>query len=141
MIREFQKADLDRVAEIWLNGNLEAHFFIAEEYWKDHFDMVKEMLRSAEIYAFEEEEEILGFIGLNENHIEGIFVDAEERSRGIGRQLLNYAKDVKGSLSLNVYAKNERAMRFYLREGFVIRKKSVDPDTGEQEYKMMTIFP
>ena len=38
-------------------------------------------------------------------------------------------------------AKNERAMKFYLREGFVIRKKSVDSDTGEQEYKMTTIFP
>ena len=71
----------------------------------------------------------------------GIFVDAEERSKGIGRQLLDYAKGVKGSLSLNVYAKNERAMKFYLREGFVIRKKSVDSDTGEQEYKMTTIFP
>lgn len=141
MIREFQKADLDRVAEIWRNGNLEAHSFIAGEYWKDRFDMVKEMLGSAEIYVFEEKKEILGFIGLNGNYIEGIFVDAEERSKGIGRQLLDYAKGVKGSLSLNVYAKNERAMKFYLREGFVIRKKSVDSDTGEQEYKMTTIFP
>ena len=79
MIRKFQEKDIDRVAEIWLNGNLEAHFFIAEEYWKDHFDMVKEMLASAEIYVLEDEKGIQGFVGLNGHHIEGIFVDGTER--------------------------------------------------------------
>ena len=141
MIREFQKADLDRVAEIWLNGNLEAHSFIAEEYWKDHFDMVKEMLASAEIYVLEDEKGIQGFVGLNGHHIEGIFVDGTERSKGIGKQLLDFVKNRKGQLSLNVYAENERAMKFYRREGFTVQEKSMDPDTGEQEYKMMTIFP
>ena len=141
MIREFQKADLDRVAEIWLNGNLEAHSFIAEEYWKDHFDMVKEMLASAEIYVLEDEKGIQGFVGLNGHHIEGIFVGGTERSKGIGKQLLDFVKNRKGQLSLNVYAENEKAMKFYLREGFTVQEKSMDPDTGEQEYKMMTIFP
>ena len=86
---------------------------------------------------FEEKKEILGFIGLNGNYIEGIFVDAEERSKGIGRQLLDYAKGVKGSLSLNVYAKNERAIAFYEREGFAVRHTGLDEQTGEKEYQMI----
>lgn len=33
MIRELQKADINRVADIWLNTNLKAHYFISEQYW------------------------------------------------------------------------------------------------------------
>lgn len=33
MIRGLQKADINRVADIWLNTNLKAHYFISEQYW------------------------------------------------------------------------------------------------------------
>lgn len=41
MIRGLQKADINRVADIWLNTNLKAHYFISEQYWKDNFELVK----------------------------------------------------------------------------------------------------
>ena len=34
MIRAFQPADLDRAADLWLAAKLQAHDFIAPEYWK-----------------------------------------------------------------------------------------------------------
>ena len=55
MIRKFSENDLNSVMEIWLNANLNAHFFISKEYWKRNFDAVKEMLPQAEIYVYEDE--------------------------------------------------------------------------------------
>ncbi len=34
MIRVFQTGDLERVAEIWLEANAQAHNFISRQYWE-----------------------------------------------------------------------------------------------------------
>ena len=69
--------------------------------------------------------------------IEGIFVSDEMQSCGIGKLLLDYIKDKKVSLRLNVYQKNARAISFYQREGFIIQCEDLDEDTGEKEYTML----
>lgn len=38
MIRKLQKADINRVADIWLDTNLKAHYFIPAQYWKNNFE-------------------------------------------------------------------------------------------------------
>lgn len=65
MVRKLQKADIDRVADIWLDTNLKAHDFISAQYWKRNFELVKEMLLQAEVYVYESDQKIQGFIGLN----------------------------------------------------------------------------
>lgn len=137
MIRELQPADLDRVADLWLAANLQAHGFIAPEYWKDNQAMVKELLLQAEVYVYEKDGEILGFAGLDGEYIEGIFVAGEVRSHGIGKSLLDFLKTKKAGLCLNVYQKNTRAIRFYEREGFQIQSEGLDEATGEKDYVMV----
>ncbi len=136
MIRKLQKADINRVADIWLKTNLKAHFFIPEQYWISNYEFVKEMLPQAEVYVYEDDKMIQGFIGINDEYIEGIFVSDEMQSRGIGRILLDYIKDKKDRLQLKVYQKNVRAMSFYQREGFTIQSEGMDEFTGEKEYVM-----
>ena len=136
MIRKLQKADINRAADIWLKTNLKAHFFIPEQYWISNYEFVKEMLPQAEVYVYEDDKMIQGFIGINDEYIEGIFVSDEMQSRGIGKILLDYIKDKKDRLQLKVYQKNVRAMSFYQREGFTIQSESMDKFTGEKEYVM-----
>lgn len=136
MIRKLQDADIDRVADIWLDANLKAHSFISPQYWKDNFETVKKMLPKAEVYVYENDREIWGFIGLNGAYIEGIFVSSEMQSRGIGKRLLDFVKTKKTELRLNVYQKNMRAIRFYQREGFKILREGMDEATGEKDYEM-----
>ena len=59
------------------------------------------------------------------------------QSHGIGKALLNYAKDKRSKLLLNVYQKNTRAISFYQREGFEIQNSGLDEATGEKEYVMV----
>ena len=137
MIRKLQKVDINRVADIWLKTNLKAHFFIPEQYWISNYEFVKEMLPQAEVYVYEDDKMIQGFVGLNDEYIEGIFVSDEMQSCGIGKLLLDYIKDKKERLQLNVYQKNASAISFYQREGFIIQCEGLDEATGEKEYTML----
>ena len=138
MIRKFESRDLDAVMQIWLQANLDAHAFIPASFWEAHFEMVRDMLPQAELYGHENEapRQIDGFIGLTENHIEGIFVAKAARSKGIGKALLDYAKSRNPRLYLSVYQKNERAIAFYRREQFVVQAEGIGEDTNEAEIQM-----
>lgn len=136
MIRKLQKEDLGQVMRIWLDSNVDAHPFISKAYWESNFEMVKEQLVQAEAYVYEENGDIRGFVGLQEDYIAGIFVKSECRSHGIGKRLLEYVKSVKANMSLRVYQKNTRAIRFYQREQFVIRSENTDDSTNQKEYVM-----
>ena len=134
MIRKLQKVDINRVADIWLKTNLKAHFFIPEQYWISNYEFVKEMLPQAEVYVYEDDKMIQGFIGINDEYIEGIFVSDEMQSRGIGKMLLDYIKDKKDRLQLKVYQKNVRAMSFINEKDLLFRVKRW---TNSQEKKNM----
>ena len=136
MIRELRKVDINKVAEIWLDTNIKTHYFISAQYWKSNFELVKELLLQATVYVYEDNQKIQGFIGMNDEYIEGIFVSDEMQSHGIGKILLNYAKDKRNKLHLNVYQKNARAISFYKREGFEIQHSGLDEATGEKDYVM-----
>ena len=137
MIRRLENRDLEQTAKIWLDTNREAHDFIPGSYWENHYLMVKEMLLQAEVYVYEAEQEIRGFVGLDDTYIAGIFVRSKDQSLGIGTQLLNFVKERKEELSLRVYQKNENAIRFYQREAFQVQEEGIDEDTKEKEYLMI----
>lgn len=139
MIRAFKESDLTAVMQIWLGTNIKAHSFIPKKYWTGNYSIVEKVLPQAEIYVYEDDDtnEIEGFIGLAEHFVEGFFVRETAQSHGIGKQLLDYVKEVKSDISLSVYQKNVRAVSFYRREGFAVQSENVDASTGEKEFIMV----
>lgn len=138
MIRKFKEDDLNTVMQIWFDTNIKAHHFISRQYWIDNYEMVKDILPKKEIYVYEDDNtnQINGFIGLMDNYIAGIFVNKNNQSRGIGKQLLDYVKEIKETLNLSVYQKNIRAISFYQREQFIIQSEHIDND-NEKEFIMI----
>lgn len=137
MIRKMRKDDIESISKIWLDTNIKAHNFINENYWKDNLESVKELFLEAEIYVYEDNENVIqGFIGLDDNYIAGIFVCQSVQSQGIGKQLVDYVKKIKPCINLKVYKENTRAIKFYQRENFEIKNESIDENTGEEEYSM-----
>ena len=49
MIRRFENKDLNQVMSIWLQVNMESHSFIEADYWKNNYEMVREMIPKAEV--------------------------------------------------------------------------------------------
>ena len=136
MIRRFETRDLDEVMNLWLHANIEIHSFIETEYWKKNYDIVRKLIPEAEVFVAEENEEILGFIGLTDTYIAGIFVKATEQSKGVGTELLRTVMKLKDYLKLNVYKKNRKAVVFYQHRGFKIVNQETDENTSEEEYTM-----
>ena len=136
MIRRFENKDLDQVMSIWLQVNMESHSFIEADYWKNNYEMVREMIPKAEVLVSEENGQIRGFIGLIDTYIAGIFVRAAEQSKGVGTGLLQTVMKSRDNLRLNVYKKNMRAVSFYQHYGFQIINQGIDESTSEEEYTM-----
>ena len=90
MIRKLLSEDIDRVADIWLKTNLKAHYFISNQYWKSNYELVKEMMSQSEVYVFEADKMIQGFVGLNDEYIEGIFVSDEMCIRDRSKDYLEF---------------------------------------------------
>ncbi len=136
MIRKFEKNDINDIMQIWKSKNIKAHKFISREYWENNYKYVKEILPNAEIYVYIIKEKIVGFLGLDNNYIEGIFVNTNNQCNGIGTSLLNKVKENRNSLSLNVYKKNISAINFYKKNDFKITSEDIDEKTNEIEYIM-----
>lgn len=86
MIRKFETKDTERVMQIWLEANMEAHDFVPDEYWLSQYESVQKQLLQADIKKY--------------------------RSMGIGKGLLECIKKNYPAFSLNVYQKNRRAVEY-----------------------------
>lgn len=135
MIRESRTEDINSIMKIWLTANRQAHSFVPETFWLEHYAEVEEAI-SEGVMVYEEKGEVLGFLGLRENYISGLFVKEGRRSEGIGEKLLDYVKEQKERLELDVFQDNQQALKFYLREDFQIISKISDKATGCFEYHM-----
>ena len=123
------------VMQIWLEGNLQAHDFIAPEYWRQNYDFVRKILPQSTVYGYEDGQ-IQCFIGLQDHFIAGIFVRRDCRGQGVGRKLMDFVKEQKHSMQLTVYEKNASAVEFYKQNGFAFISEKTDPATGEKEFLM-----
>ena len=136
MIRELRKADINQVADIWLDTNIKAHYFIPAQYWKSNLELVKELLLQATVYVYEDNQKIQGFIGLNGEYIEGIFVSEAMQSQSIGKRLLNYVKNTRSKLIFECISKKHTSNIFLSKRGFEIQYSGLDEATGEKDYGM-----
>lgn len=136
MIRKFEEKDTERVMQIWLEVNIETHNFVLSNYWLSQYQSVQEQLLQADIYVYEQDKKIQGFVGMTDDYLAGIFVDKKCRSMGIGKGLLERVKENYPVFTLNVYQKNRRAVDFYLREGLSVVSEGFDEDTAETDYTM-----
>ncbi|MGL4912833.1 MAG: N-acetyltransferase [Romboutsia sp.] len=138
MIRKIESKDIDKTMDIWLESTIKAHDFISEEYWKNSYDTVKNVyIPMAEIFVYEDEDGIKGFISIiNNEFIGALFIATEYQGSGIGKSLIDYAIDRYKNLNLAVYKGNKKSVQFYINRGFKIVKEQVNEDSGQEEYLM-----
>lgn len=125
--------DLEEVLALWLAVNLKTHGFVSQEHFLAHLPMMREALPKATVLVAKKEDQVVGFLGMEEKFIHGLFVAEANQGSGIGKRLLDEAKKNATTLRLKVYKKNPRAYAFYVREGFQVEKAVVDEAVGEEE--------
>lgn len=129
-------SELDRLMTIWLNANLEAHDFVAPEYWRGAAPAVREALPAATLTVAIVDGTIAGFVGVQVAYVAGLFVDKRYRNHGLGGRIMRALQAEHPQLTLDVYERNVGAVRFYERAGFTIAAKSLDAATQQVDYQM-----
>ena len=138
MLRQLQNKDIDKIMGIWLESTIYAHKFISKEYWNENYNIVKDVyIPMSKTFIYEDNDDIRGFISIiNNDFIGALFVEKNYQSQGIGKSLIDYAKNLYDNLSLAVYKENEKALEFYKKMGFKIISENINEDTNCVEYIM-----
>ncbi len=137
-IRKATSNDFNELTRIWLQASIKAHHFIPASYWESNTTKMQEIyLPMSEVYIAEDTINIYGFIALVEDTVAAIFVSPEHQTKGIGKQLISYAQDMRSRLELNVYQENKNSVKFYLASGFRIINEGLDTATNAKEYVML----
>lgn len=136
-IRPNKKTEVNKLVDIWYEGSLIAHSFIDKEYWKSQrTEMEKKYIPMSETYVVSNEKDVVGFVSMVDNYLAALFIDVKHQGEGYGKELLNFIKRQRENIQLKVYKKNNKAVDFYLRNGFVIKEESLDEQTAQEEFLM-----
>lgn len=137
-IRKLESEDeLNKIMDIWLESNLDSHKFIDESYWISNFNNVKLLIPKADVYLIYKNNNILGFTGVMDNYIAGIFIDKKYRNEGLGTLLINKLKTNYNLLILDVYKENINAYNFYMKKNFSVIDEKIDTLNNQVEYTII----
>lgn len=131
IIRQATNADHPQLLNIWLRSVRATHHFLQKSDIQALLPQLRDIyLPAVELWITVDAEDCpLGFIGLNENHVEMLFIEPDLRGKGIGRALLDHARSLRSQMSVDVNEQNPEAVGFYLHYGFVQTGRS--PLDGE----------
>ena len=137
MIRPFCPNDTAAVLDVWLAASLAGHGFLPAAYWRARLTDVRDhYLPLSETIVFVDDDSgaVVAFASLIGSFLAGLFVSPAHWGRGIGRRLLELAVRMHPDLDVVIYAQNDRALRFYARNGFVRYSTRLEESTGCTEY-------
>jgi putative acetyltransferase len=118
-LRPSRPDDGQRVVQIWAAAVDATHDFLAPEDRTAIGREVEAFLPSAPLMlAVDDRDRPLGFMLIDNGHMEALFIDPEHRGAGVGAILIDYALAVHPVLTTDVNAQNDQAVGFYEHMGF-----------------------
>ena len=135
IIRPARPDEYDEVARVWMNSWATVGIDAAS-------DALLERLRARvrtdvangwSLYVAEDNGRLVAMLALHvpHKHLDQLFVAPEYHGRSIGRMLLAFARrHLPDEMWLRCVRENEKAWRWYEREGFVFEKETVEPISG-----------
>ncbi|AXT20429.1 GNAT family N-acetyltransferase [Flavobacteriaceae bacterium AU392] len=139
---KYNKEDLEALMNIWEQASNLAHPFLDTEFVKKVTKDMRELYLpnpEACIYVYENNNNILGFISMIENEIEGLFVNPKYHSKGIGSALVDHIKDVYENLEVEVFKNNKIGRAFYDKYGFKEVKRYSFEQANQEVIRMRYI--
>lgn len=137
MIRKYKETDLISVVDIWYLSSTIAHPFLEDDFVeKLRKDMTEIYIPNSKTWVYEENNEIIGFIGMLGNEIGGLFVLPNQQSKGVGTKLVNFISELHDELEVEVFKKNNIGRAFYDKYGFTFMKESMHKETNQVVYRL-----
>lgn len=127
MIRRIEVADYPRLVEIWESAVVNTHDFLKKEDFLYYKKRVSSYFPYVSLFGFEQDDKLVGFIGISGGNMEMLFIDNDYRGKGVGRQLILYAISELDVTKADVNEQNIQAVGFYEHMGFhVVARSELD---------------
>jgi ribosomal protein S18 acetylase RimI-like enzyme len=131
-IREYRPEDFDAVTILWRIAREKSlpelhrgkgHFFYEDQdYFRDH------ILKENRVWVVERDQHPVAFLAMRDDFIDHLYVHPDYQNRGIGKALLDYARQFSPEhLWLYTLQVNLNARAFYEKYGFVAEKFGMTP--------------
>ena len=136
-IRPYRDEDREAVAKLWLDSWRSTGLSIARLATEaGNYDRIgRELAAGWQAHLAWDGDQLVGFLALKPatGCLDQLFVAPEAQGRGIGRLLLDLAKDtLPRGLWLRTAEDNHRACRFYERTGFRRSEQQTHPSLGHR---------
>ena len=134
-ILEVQKRSpelINKLLEVWESSVMATHHFLSEAEILKIKEYVPEALSGVgRLFIAEDDDHLpVAFMGVENGTLEMLFIKAEERRKGIGKQLIQYGIGNLSVKRLAVNEQNPQAKGFYEHMGFRVYKRTDHDEQG-----------
>ena len=135
IIRPARADEYDEVARVWMNSwattGLEA---ASDDLLEKLCARVRtDVANGWSLYVADDQGTLAGMLALQlaDHNLDQLFVAPEYQGKSLGRLLMAFTRDLMpNEIWLRCVRENEKAWRWYEREGFVYEREAVSPMTG-----------
>ncbi len=124
---------IEQLLVVWESSVKETYLFLSENEIKSIKKYVPQALKEIpHLIIVENKNQVpVGFMGIENEHLEMLFVSNEERGKGLGKELLNYGIEQYSVNDLAVNEQNPLAKSFYEHMGFEVYKRANRDEQGD----------
>lgn len=135
IIRSARSDEHDDIARVWMDswvstGLTEASAFLLANL---RARIPKELENGWTLFVADDDGKLAAMLALHlpKRYLDQLMVAPAYQGRSLGRQLLAFTRThLPNEICLRCVRENEKAWRWYEREGFVFEKEAVEPMTG-----------
>jgi GNAT superfamily N-acetyltransferase len=133
-IRPARSDEYDEVARVWMESWVSTGLEEASNFLLANLRarLLREVEKGWSLYVADDGGRIAAMLALRRpDHLDQLFVAPDYQRNGLGRQLLAFTHEqLRDEIRLRCVLENDKAWRWYEREGFVFEKQAVEPMTG-----------
>ncbi|MGL4696903.1 GNAT family N-acetyltransferase [Enterococcus larvae] len=126
-----EKKDIDKLVSLWERSVDATHDFLQDS----HKQEIKAMLPTYFSFVvvlvwYDSSQNIIGFSGTKDNHLEMLFIDPPFQQKGYGSDILQILIQKNWMDSVDVNKQNFPAYKFYQKNGFKLISESPTDTQG-----------
>jgi ribosomal protein S18 acetylase RimI-like enzyme len=134
-LRPARSDEYDDVAQVWMESWVSTGLEDASNFLLANLRarVLREIENGWSLYVADDDGRIAAMLALHlqRRYLDQLFVAPDYQGRGLGRRLLSFTRErLPDEILLRCVRENDKAWRWYEREGFVFEKEAVEPMTG-----------